>query len=503
MSRSLVASVRASLAEHEIIASGSTVVVAVSGGPDSLCLLHVLNALRGDLGITLHVAHLDHMLRGAESAAEAAFVGATARAWGLPITLAAIDVRAEAGRANLHQAARETRYRFLAQVARECGARAVAVAHNANDQAETVLMHLLRGAGPAGLRGMRPVVMCDEWGTEARGRIPDDNSRPLALDPRHPYLIRPLLHVIRGEIEAYCAEHGLEPRRDPTNLDQSATRNRIRHELLPRLIEYNPHIVAALGRTAAICADEHDYLRQALAAAWPGLARERSDAVDFAGDAWRVLHPALQREALRLAYALLGGGATLELEQIEAARAIVARGVGGRAELPGGVLLTVGYGGEFTIGAPPAANGPQLAVDEIPLPAPGQATLGSGWAIEAAECPPPAPSMGATAPASSWEIYLDADTIVVPLVVRRRRPGERFRPAGGRGSRRLQDLFVDAKVPRALRAAWPVIATPAAVVWIPGIRAAAGFTVTPSTRRMLRLRLVKTGAEGWGPSDYR
>src|SRR5215211_2544620 len=162
---SLIAEVRNSITTQRLIGSGAPVVVAVSGGPDSLCLLHVLNRLWVDLGFTLHVAHLDHQIRGEESAAEARFVAGLAHDWGLPATVAATDVPAlaRAQRLNLHAAARVARYTFLAQVAQSIGAQAVAVAHHANDQAETVLLHLLRGAGTEGLRGMRPAVTWDEW----------------------------------------------------------------------------------------------------------------------------------------------------------------------------------------------------------------------------------------------------------------------------------------------------------------------------------------------------
>src|SRR6266545_2156816 len=269
---SLAAEVRAFITAQRMIDAGAPVVVAVSGGPDSLCLLHILATLRDDLGIALHVAHLDHMIRGAESETEARFVADLARSWGLPATVEAVDVP------------------VLAQVARSAGAQAVAVAHHADDQAETVLMHLLRGAGPEGLGGMRPVVPWHEWAPDKETRRPGDKvSDSCSLSPGllvSPSLIRPLLQVTRADIESYCTEHGLAPRRDPTNLDLDATRNRIRHELLPRLIEYNPHIVEALGRTAAICADEQAFVSAALDAAWPELARERDGADDFDGAAW-------------------------------------------------------------------------------------------------------------------------------------------------------------------------------------------------------------------------
>jgi tRNA(Ile)-lysidine synthetase-like protein len=496
MSQAVAATVRASLLEHQMLALGDTVVVAVSGGPDSLCLLHVLRDLAGELGIALHVAHLDHMLRGAESAADATFVAATAHAWGLPATVVAKDVRAlaKSTRANLHQAGRVARYEFLADVAQACDARAVAVAHNADDQAETVLMHLLRGAGPAGLRGIRPVVAWHEWaGIEneklriEKSLLPPANSQFSILNSQ---LIRPLLLVPRAAIEAYCAAHGLQPRRDPTNQDRSATRNRIRHELLPQLIEYNPHIVEALGRTAAICADEHDLVEQALETAWPALARERLGAVDFDADAWRALSPALQHIALRRAYTLLGGCDTLDLAHVEAAQAAIAQGVGRRAELPGDITIHVNYGGAFTVGAAPEPDAPQLAGDELKLAVPGRSSLARGWVIEAIMC-----ASGAAESIATWEVELDADTIVEPLLVRRRRPGDRYSPAGGRGSRRLQDMFVDAKIPRALRADWPIVVAGEAIVWVPGLRLAAQFAVNSATRRILRLRIIGPIAE--------
>jgi tRNA(Ile)-lysidine synthetase-like protein len=157
--------VRDFITAHHMIAPGALVVVAVSGGPDSLCLLHVLTQLRDDLGVALHVAHLDHMIRGAESADEAVFVAELAHEWALPYTIEASDIPslARTRRANLHAAARAARYSFLARVARATGAHAVAVAHHAGDQAETVLLHLLRGAGPEGLSGMQAVTPGQEW----------------------------------------------------------------------------------------------------------------------------------------------------------------------------------------------------------------------------------------------------------------------------------------------------------------------------------------------------
>jgi tRNA(Ile)-lysidine synthetase-like protein len=485
--------VRDFITAHHMLVPGAPVVVAVSGGPDSLCLLHVLIQLRDDLGVALHVAHLDHMIRGAESADDAVFVADLARAWGLPLSVEAIDVPAlaRAQRANLHAAARAARYSFLARVASSIGAQAVAVAHHASDQAETVLLHLLRGAGPEGLSGMRPIVPWETWARDKQtSRQGDSDQHSHSLSPGRPIslsLIRPLLATPRESIDRYCAEHGIDPRRDPSNFDLGATRNRIRHDLLPRLIEYNRHIIAALGRTADICAEEHAFVLAALDQIWPQLAHARAGAIDIDGAVWRTLPIALQRATIRRAHAhVLAGDATLGLEHVEHARALIERGVGGRLVLPGDIALAVSYAGSWTIGAAPVPAGPQLPGDELVLPRAGRVPLGAGWAIDVTSVPPPPPR-----PVDAWEVYLDSAAIAWPLVARRRRPGDRLRPAGGRGSRRLQDLFVDARVPQALRDAWPIIATPTAIVWVAGMRAADSYQATPESQSIIKIRIVQ------------
>jgi tRNA(Ile)-lysidine synthetase-like protein len=445
---------------HAPLAPGGTLVVAVSGGPDSLALLHALCALRAELGLGLHVAHLDHRLRGDQSAAEARFVAETAHSWGVPATIEAIDVRAAARerRQNLHAAARTVRYAFLARVAGAIGAYAVATAHHADDQAETVLANLLRGAGPSGLSGMRPT-------SELELATPDHPPATV----HNLRLLRPLLAVTRAELEHYCATNNLEPRHDPSNADRRYTRTRIRHELLPKLIEYNPRIVEVLGRTAAACAEEHAFVADALDAVWPRLVRREASRLRFDGAIWAALHPALQAAALRRGYAwLTAGAATLGHEDVARARAIAGGPVGRQAELPGGVTLLAAYQGSFVLehGEPLAPTGPQLALEAVELPVPGVVALGSGWLLQAERCL-------AAIPDSPWEVYLHTG-LHSQLGLRRRQASDRMRPAGGTGSRKLQDIFVDAKIQRELRDAWPVVVSGNEIVWVPGVRAAAG-----------------------------
>ncbi|NNJ12692.1 tRNA lysidine(34) synthetase TilS [Chloroflexales bacterium ZM16-3] len=447
------------------------ILVAVSGGPDSLCLLHALAALSRDGGPQLHVAHLDHGFRGEQSAAEARTVAEVAAAWGVPVTLAHVDVPALARSSGegSQAAARRARYTFLAQAARDTGAHAVAVAHTADDQAETVLLHALRGAGPAGLRGMRPVVGWGEWATgmlnvELRMLNAEDNARHSTFNIQHStLLIRPLLETSRAEVLDYCARHGLSPADDPSNRSPRYARSRVRHRLLPALAEHNPQVVAALGRTAQICGDDYDFMQRSLDAAWPSLAAERPGSIELDLAAWRDLHPALRRYALRRAAARLGAP-ELSFPQVEAARAAIDAGQPRRTEVAHGLLLEFGYNSALirVAGAPPGPDAPQLSVERLAIAAPGRTPIGDGWECLATPEPPTQPS--------PWWVAIPAE-VSAGLSLRRRRPGDRFRPAGGRGGRRLQDFFVDRKVPQHLRDAWPILVVGETILWVAGLRA--------------------------------
>jgi tRNA(Ile)-lysidine synthetase-like protein len=489
------------------------VVVAVSGGPDSLCLLHVLWRLRAVGGPALHAAHLDHRFRGEQSAAEAQFVAQRAAEWEIPATVQQVDVPSliRATGQNKQAAARRVRYAFLARVAQCVGADAVAVAHQAEDQAETVLLHLLRGAGLAGLRGMRPLVAWEEWTADPdwRDRGNDsDMETPLASMLEHiplpehsaacPPLVRPLLEVSRAEIEAYCASHTLTPQHDPSNTSLSYTRNRIRAELLPHLAQFNGQIVAALGRTAQVCADDYDYIQQQLETAWSeGLVEEYPDVLRFSLPLWNSLPPVLQRYALRRGAVHFACTEELSYEQVETARFATTQHTGYQHLLAGGLVLQVSYDAfllarqdspVYRPGVPildPAFQQlPQLARDDLALDVPGVLLLSDSWRVESSyQQPDHLPTDGGGR--WRWWVVLDADSLQPPLVLRRRRAGERFTPAGGPGTKRLQDFFVDQKIPRPLREGWPLLATPTRIVWVVGLRADSHFQATPETTRTL------------------
>ena len=460
---------------HQQSLSDARFVVGVSGGPDSLALLHVLASL-----VARHcllVAHLNHGWR--ETAVlDAQFVSQTAAGWGLACVVETVDVVAQA-RANgqsLEEAGRLARYRFFARQAREFGATAVLVAHNADDQAETVLLNLLRGAGLAGLGGMRPVA-----------------SLPEAPDVA---LVRPFLTVSRAEIEAYCQAHGLSPVEDNTNADPTYRRNRLRHQLLPQLAAYNPQIQVHLQQLADLAAADDAYLAQSTAEHWPALLLEQTDTwLALDRDQWLALPLALRRRSLRQALAMFRPSlANVSYAAIEQARQVAEKGqIGAQSTLTGGMLLQVDYGRLLITTDPQARPGdwPQLPDGIVlSLPVPGRVELVNGWALEAAPLA-----------RVNWpQVQQNPDpwTAVVSvgsssLQVRGRNVGERFAPLGMDGrSAALKEVMINRRIGAAWRANWPLVCTADHLVWLVGHQIDERVKVDAATGRAVQLSCYKS-----------
>ena len=324
---------------HKLIPPGETLVVGVSGGADSVCLLHLLAGWQQKLGIKLQVAHLDHRLRGAESEADARYVVSLADSLGVPVTAGRRDVGAYRDERNcsLEEAARELRYDFLAAVAGDVGARRVAVGHTRDDQVETILLHILRGAGTAGLRGIKPCSPLT-GGTFSRHSegSPSVDGRPKNLPFTAPLLaIRPLLELSREETVRYCQQHRLEPRYDSSNLSPAFLRNRLRLQLLPLLREYNPGIDRALLRLAEIADADVSFIEEQARQVWEGVAREEGGVIRLERKKVASLPLALQRQVIRLAIARVWGDTRdIEANHIEAVRGLVTAPRGKSASLP-------------------------------------------------------------------------------------------------------------------------------------------------------------------------
>ncbi len=475
--------VRSTIEKHHLITRGDTVVVAVSGGPDSLTLLHALRALRKELQITLHVAHLNHNLRGAESDADAAWVAQIAREWQLPATIETRDVGAfaRAEKLSIEAAARQVRYAFLAQTAQRIGARVIAVAHHADDQVETVLMHFLRGAGLAGLSGMPHKTAIGNWGLV----IP---SKELPITDYELLLVRPLLDVSRADIEKYCQAHALTPRADSSNLDTTLFRNKLRRQVLPYLETLNPNLRGVIRRAAHGIADDYDYLQTQVDAAFARVARQDAEtgAIIFARDAWRALHPALQRGTLRAAFQKLRGDfRNLTWTHIEDARNIaLEKNAGARAPLPDGLRLVVEYD-TFTLADESRRilpDLPRLNVERMDLPPQGVTTLpDSEWVVETTR-------QDLEGLVDRWTAFFDAAKCAGEIYLRPRRAGDRFQPAGLRGhSKSLHEFMIDEKIPRAARAQLPLLVVGDAIAWVCGWRVDERVRVTEATKEIWRV----------------
>lgn len=473
----VLAEIRGAIRRHNLIPPGETVVVGVSGGPDSLCLLHALLALRAEFDFDLHAAHLNHRLRGPESDTDAEFVGSIAARWGVPCTVDARDVAAlaRAEKLSLEEAARHARYAFLAEVAGWIGGHTIAVAHNADDQAETVLMHFLRGSGASGLRGMSPISNLLEASTIK--------------------LIRPMLNVPRAEVENYCRAHDLQPRIDRSNADTTLYRNRLRHELLPLLETYNPNVREVLRRTASVLAAEVDALHEATASAWRASIVSAADgALVFDLHAWRDLSLAMQRSTLREAIRRLRPALrNINFVHVDEAVSILREAnTGTRLTLPHGLMLRVDYE-TFSLAAAsrePALPDwpllPEAMKPCLPIAAPGVVALpDSDWRLEASYLDAWGDEVFANL--DLWAAHLDADAAGLDVSIRARRSGDVFHPQGMPSPAHLTDWMTNAKVPRAVRDRLPLVVAGDRIAWVAGFRIGQPFLVTPDTRRILQL----------------
>lgn len=465
-----------------VLQRGDKVVVGVSGGPDSLALLHLFVRASASLGVHPHVVHVNHQIRGEDANADARFVAEIAAGWGIPCHVVRMDVPALAAerRLSLEEAARQARYTALAQQATALGARVIAVGHNADDQAETVLMHLLRGAGLAGLRGMLLVTNLSEYHL----------LKPLEASL---LLVRPLLNISRAAIEAYCAEWGLTPRFDRSNLDTTYFRNRLRHEVLPLLERINPNIRAMLLRTAAVLAADYEVLQAQAHAAWEQITRKADGAhICFDLEGWRALPLALQRATIRRAtWQLRPHLRDVSYQHVEDAVRVAQRGeTGAQATLPAGLILRVDYDALIIMpvgGLPPPPDWPLLApgsvldlngLGEYPLP-------GSVWCFSLREYDGPRNGpMWERLLADPWAAPLAADALQGPLVLRTRRAGDRFRPSGVGGTQKVSTFMINEKIPALWRDRLPLLAAGEAIVWLCGWRVDERFVVRSETNRV-------------------
>ena len=490
------------------LGAGDTVVAGVSGGPDSCALLLALGNTAGKLGFAVRPAHLIHDFRGQERYDDADFVR---RNWPECI-IEEVDVaeyQRRYGVSSFEQAARDLRYDFLARAARQAGAQVVALGHTADDLAETALLHIARGSGMHGLRGMSETGAWPYPETGADAAQLSGARASANPDGSGLRVWRPLLTLRRADTIAYCGALGVDYRDDSTNYMREFARNRVRLDLMPALAEQlNPQIVDALGRLARIAAVQLEYLEGRAAALWPEVAPEPAGldgSLRLRRAGLAAAHPALRPLLLRRAWRTVTGHEKRLTERHLTAMAgvITAPGGGGKAvHLPGGYILAAGGewlrlypaahrdagGGDSDIDTDIDGNGagayPRLgSAFRLTLPF-GAIAIGvtkrDGWEVTCrAETLPDAGALDTGDPLAA---YLSPDALSDGAIVRAAQPGDRIRPLGMTGSRKLADLFREAGIPAALRDRMPLVVTPQGIAWSVGIRIAEWAAVRrPST----------------------
>lgn len=461
--------VKETIHKYEMIQSGDRVLVGVSGGPDSVALLHVLKELSEHLKFEVFVAHLDHRFRGQESADDAQYVRELAASMKIEAVVEGRDVARYALEKKLsaETAAREVRYCFFQYAAEKFGCNKLATGHNANDQAETVLFNLLRGSGLAGLGGIPPVR--DGW------------------------IIRPLIEITRSRIEKYCRENDLKTRLDKSNLKSIYTRNKIRLNLLPLLEkEYNHNLVETLARTSEIFREEDQFIENiALNETDKVFLQKTESKVELSLDNISVLPGVLQKRILRRAWSLISGHPNnLEFIHTEKALHLIARGhTGAVIELPHGIILTRGY--DRITFSNQKLNQEKEYFYELNIP--GFTEIPEIDAVIQAEF---VNGTGKKITAGTHEIYLDYDLITKPIAARNRKPGDIFKPIGMEGTKKIKNLFIDSKVSRDKRWKIPlIISGDDKVIWIAGLRGDRRWQATNQTKNILKLKLIVSDHE--------
>jgi tRNA(Ile)-lysidine synthase len=435
--------------EHSMLAPGDRVLVAVSGGADSVAMLHCLHRLAPRLGVSLSVGHLNHGLRGAESDGDEDYVRSLSASLGLELTCETVPLRATllASGVNLEEAAREARYDFLKKAARRGGCSRIAVGHTQNDQAETVLLRFLRGCGADGLAAIRPI--------------------------REGWIIRPLLRCSRSDVERYLNSLGVSWRKDSSNLDLRFRRNRLRHEWIPALERhFNPRLIETLSREADLAREIAEFLDTIAKFEFERLSRDSGTAVDIPG--LLTLHPALHalviREALRRCRGSLRGITSKHVRQI--VQLCRDGQSGSRIALPGGGTASRQFD-KVAFGPGLQSPSPRFRYD---LPLPGRCVI---------------PEAGIEVTASLSErtdppdpvrlVFLNPDSLPGSLIVRSRLPGDRY---GGPEHRKVKKMLIDAKIELGARARLPIVAIEGgAVVWIPGFEPAKPFRAQTQSKQ--------------------
>ncbi len=453
------------------------VIVGVSGGPDSLCLMETLR----QAGYPVIVAHFNHQLRP-ESSQDARMVEKTAARLMLGCIIDGANVRAyaEQEKLSIEEAARNLRYRFMFRLARERNAQAVAVGHTADDQVETVLMHFLRGSALTGLKGM------------------SFRSFLKVFDAEIP-IVRPLLKMWREETVMYCAVNGLRPHYDSSNDSLNFQRNRIRHLLIPSLESYNPKFREAVLHMTESLKGDYAFVMETLDKAWQETVTDMDEEVIAFDSALLSKHSiGLQRNLVKQAMQILRPGVDISFSVLERATNMINNSAhSARVDLKGGLRMFRELGQVYicTLDAELPFNlWPQMMeVKQTPVAVPGQVALAGGWKLNCERWRIPALAKEqAQRNEDQFQVWLDAENLPESFELRTRRQGDHFSPLGMDGhSQKLSDFFVNEKMPQRAREHWPLLCAGDEILWVPGYRSAHPYRLTAASQKVVYFSVTR------------
>lgn len=459
---------------YKMVKPGEKVLVAVSGGPDSMALLHILNELKERLQFELHIFHLNHLFRGNEASEDAQLVENTANIMGIPSTIIEYDVESYCKKYNKskQEGAREVRYKYFSRIAADVGAARVALGHHGDDQVETIVLNFLRGTGLTGLKGFLPV--------------------------RDNFYIRPLFQLRRSDIIRYCEESNVSYRNDSSNMETFYKRNQIRHNLIPVLEQYNPSFAEAIIRTSNVLRTEDSFLEAetekffAKSVSVVGVGKYNININTFSKQ-----HIALQRRLLRKIWSILAGSTSIPgFGQLETVLNLVKEGKGSwEHHLPGNVRVIRSY----QLLQFKNENGQSYETPAYcyKLKVPGVLFIPeTGFTIHSCLVSKTQVSDPNTLPPN--EVLLDFNKLKGELYVRRRMPGDYFTPLGMNNSKvKLKKFFIDLKIPRNKRDLIPIIVCGDEIIWVAGLRPGEKFKVTKESEQLLHLALKNNNINGF------
>ena len=458
----LVSRVKRTIDHYHLLNQGDRVVLGVSAGVDSMVLLHLLNACSQTFNLSLVVAYVNHGLRPSESEQEADLVQKECERLRLPFELGTFNTKEfqRVGKCSLQEAARRLRFHFFEQIFQKYEAQKIALGHHADDQVETVLMRLMRGAGLQGLKGMLPA--------------------------REGKVIRPLLEIWRHEIEAFAIKNKVPFLIDSSNLKEDYLRNRLRLSLIPLLEkEYQPNLKEILLRTSAILREENDYLEKEAERAYQDMVEGNGDTITFQYPVYRSLHPAIQWRVIQKVLRTIYGGKREDLEISHVFNKLKQPPPSFFLEFPLGVCMekryeTVSFGKKRAQAVPPF---------EVELVSPGRTFIEEiGREVVTEEMDMESPS--GMPKGSSETAFLDYSVLRFPLRIRNFRPGDRFQPLGVKGSQKLKEFFIDHKIPSFERSKIPLLISGEKIVWVVGHRIDECARISDRTKKILKVKLV-------------